>query len=199
MEQKQKPVIAMTIGDPAGIGPEIVLKAMKDDSILQYCRPIIIGHLKVLDFYNKLLKLGLNFHLIKNVKSARFMKDHLDVMDIENVLIPEVKPGENNALNGQAMLSYTEYAIELASQKEVDYIIAGPHTKKSVELAGIKFDGYPSFVAKLTNTSPDKYFLMLVSANFRIVNVTLHVSLREALDMIHKDRIYKRYSQLTSL
>ena len=92
--------------------------------------------------------------------------------------------------NGEAMLKYAECAVKLALNKKVDAVIGGPHTKESVELAGIKFDGYPRFVAQLTDTHPERTFLMLIAENLRIVNVTLHVPLRDALNMLTKELIY---------
>lgn len=188
---KNKPSIAITIGDPTGIGPEIVLKAMQTETIFDNCRPVIIGNVEVLKFYNELFDLGLNFHLIKRVGDARCTKGTVDVMNMEHVEIPEIKPGEDHALNGLAMLEYTESAVRLALKNEVDAVIGGPHTKKSVELAGVPFDGYPSFVSHLTDTPKNEYFLMLIANNLRIVNTTLHVSLREALNSINEELIYR--------
>ncbi|WP_017727647.1 PdxA family dehydrogenase [Halalkalibacterium ligniniphilum] len=189
-ESKEKPIIAITIGDPAGIGPEIVLKAMKTEKVFDQCKPVIIGNVEVLKFYNELLDVGLHFHLINDIQNAKFIKGTVDVFNMEHVSIPEIKPGESNPMNGIAMLKYTESAVQLALKKEVHAVIGGPHTKKSVELAGVPFDGYPGFVSKLANTPQNEHFLMLVSDNLRIVNVTLHVSLRKALTMINKQLIY---------
>jgi 4-hydroxythreonine-4-phosphate dehydrogenase len=191
MNDLTKPIIAITMGDPSGIGPEIVLKALLENSVYTLCKPIVIGDAKVLDKYIQMLQLPLIINIINDVQDASFISGAVDVIHIDNVDMNRLRIGENDAMNGIAMLEYTERAVTLAQHGKVHAVIGGPHTKKAVELAGIEFDGYPGYVAKITGTQNEEAFLMLVSGNLRIVNVTLHVSLRNALDMIRKDLVLK--------
>jgi 4-hydroxythreonine-4-phosphate dehydrogenase len=191
MNDSTKPIIAITMGDPSGIGPEIVLKALLEKGVYTLCKPLVIADAKVLDRYIQMLQLPLIINIINDVQDASFISGAVDVIHIDNVDMNRLRIGANDAMNGIAMLEYTERAVALALDGKVHAVIGGPHTKKAVELAGIEFDGYPGYVAKITGTHNEEAFLMLVSGNLRIVNVTLHVSLRNALDMIRKDLVLK--------
>lgn len=186
-----KPIIIITIGDPAGIGPEIALKALLDKKIYETCNPILIGDQNLLAWYNSLLQAPLTLHPITEPGEALFKYGVIDVIHIPNVKMDRLQIGETAADYGLAMLEYTDKALQLALAGKVHAVIGGPHSKKSVELAGVEFDGYPSYVAKVTGTKPEEAFLMLVSDQLRIVNVTLHVSLRKALQMINKEMVLK--------
>lgn len=189
--KNQKPVIVITIGDPAGIGPEIAVKALSNKSVYEMCNPILVGDERVLEWYINLLESPLTLHSISQPEQGIFTYGIIDVIHIPNVQMDELQIGHNDASCGLAMLEYTDRAIQIALNGNVQAVIGGPHTKKSVELAGIEFDGYPGYVAKVTGTKPEEAFLMLVSDQLRIVNVTLHVSLRNALSMIDKELVLK--------
>jgi 4-hydroxythreonine-4-phosphate dehydrogenase len=184
-----KPTIAITIGDAAGIGPEIVLKTLKEETIYNHCNPIVIGDRNVLDFYSKRYDIPVNVQAINRIRDAQFSVNNVNVIDTKNVNLTKLRPGENDAENGKAVLDDTTKAINFAQQGQISGVLAGPHTKKSIEMAGFEFDGYPSFVAKKTNTKTEETFLMLVSKQLRIVNVTLHVSLSKAVTMIDKELV----------
>lgn len=186
-----KPTIAITIGDAAGIGPEIALKALLNAETYERCNPLLVGDAKVLAYYIALLQAPLRLNAISSVQQAVFRPGTVDVVDLDNIDMSQFHPGENAAMNGLAMLQYTQKAVSLALSGQADAVIGGPHTKKAVELAGVEFDGYPGYVAKLTGTPLAETYLMLVSGSLRIVNATLHVSLRKALDMVKKELVLK--------
>lgn len=187
----RKPIIIITIGDPAGIGPEIALKALLDKKTYDTCQPILIGDQILLQWYINLLKAPLILHPITDPGEALFQHGVIDVLHMPNVKMDQLQIGGYAADYGLAMLEYTDKALQLALSGKAQAVIGGPHTKKSVELAGIEFDGYPGYIAKITGTKSEEAFLMLVSDRLRIVNVTLHVSLRKALQMINKELVLK--------
>ncbi len=189
MKTLVKPIIAITIGDAAGIGPEIAIKALQDPAVYHLCNPVIVGDAKVIEFYADLFHLSLKINIIEDIGSARFTFGVLDIVHIGNIRLDRLHIGAGDAMTGKAMLEYTDRAIELALTEKVSAVIGGPHSKKAVESAGIEFDGYPGFIARRTHTKNAEVFLMLVSENLRIVNVTLHVSLRSALRMIKKELV----------
>ncbi len=191
MAKKIKPIIAITMGDPAGIGPEIALKALSESNIYEICRPLLIADVKVLEWYTAEFGPPIHLNVINDVSDASFTYGTIDVIHLDNVSMNDLLIGENDARNGTAMLEYTKKAVDLSMEGKVHAVIGGPHTKKSVELAGIDFDGYPGYVAQLTGVPTEETFLMLVSGNLRIINVTLHVSLRQASEMIKKDLVLK--------
>lgn len=170
-----KPRIAIAIGDPAGIGPEIALKAALNRSVCEFCEPIIVGDFEVLARYAHTLR----------------KKPPENIVDLGAMNVNFLTPGESDAACGRAILEYAGRAIDIALAGEVNAVVACPQTQSSIKSAGIDFDGYPSYVAKRTGTDPDDVFMMLVSDRLRIVHVTLHVGVRAALDMIDRERIVR--------
>lgn len=170
-----KPRIAIAIGDPAGIGPEIALKAALNKSVCEFCEPIIVGDFEVLARYAHTLR----------------KKPPENIVDLGAMNVNFLTPGESDAACGRAILEYAGRAIDIALAGEVNAVVACPQTQSSIKSAGIDFDGYPSYVAKRTGTDPDDVFMMLVSDRLRIAHVTLHVGVRAALDMIDRERIVR--------
>ena len=165
--------VAIAIGDPAGIGPEIALKAAGDDRVRSRCRPVIVGDRAVLTHYAE--RLGLT------------VPD--EVVDVAALDAARLAPGSSTAACGEAILAYAARAIDMAMAGEADAVVACPQTQSSVAAAGIAFDGYPSFVARRTGTDPETVFMMLVSDRLRIAHVTLHLGLRAALARIDRPRV----------
>ena len=170
-----KPRIAIAIGDPAGIGPEIALKAALNSGVREFCEPVIVGDIEVLARYAHTLR----------------KKPPENIVDLGAMNVNFLTPGESDAACGRAILEYAGRAIDMAVAGEVDAVVACPQTQSSIKSAGIEFDGYPSYVARRTGTDPDDVFMMLVSDRLRIAHVTLHVGVRAALDMIDGDRILR--------
>jgi 4-phospho-D-threonate 3-dehydrogenase / 4-phospho-D-erythronate 3-dehydrogenase len=186
-----KPIIAITVGDVSGIGPEIALKSLIDPHSYDYCRPLLVGDSKVLSQYIKRFNMPLQLNPIHQVSEAKFSHGFVDLIDLDNIDMKNFSFGEGDSMTGRAMIEYTKKAITLALKGEVQAVIGGPHTKSSVEKAGIEFDGYPGLVARLTGTKEEDTFLMLVSGNLRVVNTTLHVSLKQAMELLNKSLIEK--------
>lgn len=183
----KKPVIGITMGDPASIGPEIAIKALLNKHLLEICNPVIIGDAAV--FKHIIKKLGLNARInsIKNIKDARFVYGEPDVYDLENVDMSQLQFGEISAMAGNASFEAVKKVIELALTYEVDATVTGPINKKSVNEAGHYFAGHTEIYAHFTNTK--KYAMLLVEENMKVIHVSTHVSLRQACDLVKKDRI----------
>ena len=173
-----KPRIAIAIGDPAGIGPEIAIKASLNRDVCDICDPVIVGDYEVLARYAHVLR-----------KSPPE-----NVVDVGAINVNFLTPGESDASCGRAILEYAAKAVDMAQAGEVDAVVACPQTQSSIKAAGIEFDGYPSWVARRTGTDPDDVFMMLVSDRLRIAHVTLHLGIREALDLIDTPRIVRTLS-----
>ena len=186
-----KPIIAVTTGDPAGIGPEIALKSAADARVRQVCQPLLVGDFGILEFFRARFNLPMALRSINGAAQAEFGDDAIDVLDVPNLLLENFEPGVATADCGRAILDYAARAVELALAGEADAIVAGPQTQKAIRAAGIDFDGYPGYIAGRTGTDPDDVFLMLYNDDLRIVHVTLHSSLRRALDLIDRDRVLK--------
>lgn len=171
-----KPIIAITIGDPAGIGPEIALKSAGHERVRDVCRPLLVGDAGILEFFRARFNLPFTLKSVPGPADAMFQDGVLDVLDVPNLKLDGFEPGVATADCGRAILDYASRAVELALAGEVAAIVAGPQTQKAIRAAGIDFDGYPRYIAARTGTDPDDVFLMLYNDDLRIVHVTLRKS-----------------------
>lgn len=183
----KKPVIAITMGDPASIGPEIAVKALLDKKVTSICKPLIIGDASVFTQIIDKLRLNALVHAIHSVAEAKFENGVIDVLDLNNTNIDQLQFGEISAMAGHASFEAVKKAIELAMNGEVDATVTGPINKKSINEAGHHFAGHTEIYAHFTNTK--KYAMLLVEENLKVIHVSTHVSLRQACDLVKKDRI----------
>jgi 4-phospho-D-threonate 3-dehydrogenase / 4-phospho-D-erythronate 3-dehydrogenase len=183
----QLPIIGITMGDPASIGPEIAIKALLKKEIYEICRPLVVGDAKVLQQIIDLLKLDAGINIVKDVKEAEFQFGVIDVFDLQNVELDKLKFGEISAMAGNAAFEAVKKVIELALAGEVDATVTGPINKKSINEAGHHFAGHTEIYAHYTGTK--KYAMLLVEENIKVIHVSTHVSLRQACDLVKKDRI----------
>jgi 4-hydroxythreonine-4-phosphate dehydrogenase len=182
-----KPIIAITMGDPASIGPEIAIKALLQENIYSICRPIIVGDAGVFQQIVSLLGLKATINVISNVADAKFELGKPDVLDLKNVEIDKLVFGEISAMCGEASFQSVKKVIELALDKQVDATVTGPINKKSINEAGHHFAGHTEIYAHYTGTK--KYAMLLVEENMKVIHVSTHVSLRQACDLVKKERI----------
>lgn len=182
-----KPIIAVTMGDPASIGPEIAVKALLQNNIHAICKPLIVGDAKVLEHIIAKLQLNATVHAIDKVSDAKFALGTIDVYDLKNMNMDELAFGEISAVAGHASFEAIRVAIELAMKKEVDATVTGPINKKSINEAGHHFAGHTEIYAHYTGTK--KYAMLLVEEHMKVIHVSTHVSLRQACDLVKKERI----------
>ncbi len=183
------PVIGITMGDPAGIGPEIACLALSAPEIYEICNPIILGDINVLEKNLELLKLNLKPKIINKIKSACFLYGEPEIIQLSDIDKDKLMPGISTAQNGTAMLSYIDKSIELAMAKKIDGIATCPITKTALKMAGSKFHGHTELFAKATDTI--NYNMMFVGSKLKIVLVTIHIPLSEVSKSISIDNIYQ--------
>lgn len=183
----QKPIIGITMGDPASIGPEIAIKALLNESIHAICRPLLVGDAGVFNDIVQRLKLPATVNAITAVKDAAFKMGTVDVLDLKNVDMSKLVFGEISAMAGNASFEAVKKVIDLAMVGDIDATVTGPINKKSINEAGHHFAGHTEIYAHYTGTK--KYAMLLVEENMRVIHVSTHVSLREACDLVKKDRI----------
>lgn len=184
------PILAITLGDPCGSGPEITAKAMADKKIYDICRPLIVGDACVLSQAIAFIGLEstLKVRAIKRVEDAGFVFGTIDVYEVGAVTNAKALAlGTVNALGGEAGFSYVKAAIELAMADKVHGTVTNAISKEAINLAGHHFSGHTEIYSHLTNTK--KYCMMLAHNDFRVAHVSTHVSLREACDRCKKERI----------
>ncbi len=183
----QLPILAITMGDPAGIGPEIVSRALADKQTYAKCRPVVTGDAAVMLQAVKLLSLPLTVHAIDSVSEARFEYGCIDVIDLHCVDMATFEYGKVQAQCGNAAFVSIIKAIDLAMADEVDGTVTAPLNKEALNLAGHHFDGHTEIYATFTHTR--KYAMLLADEFLRVIHVSTHVPLRKACDMVKKDRI----------
>lgn len=182
-----RPLIGITMGDVLGIGPEIIVKALSDELIYEACRPIVIGDIKFLLKAEQYLQTGLLFQAISSPKRAFYEKSVIACLDMD--LVPEsLELGRVSPEAGNAAFRFLEKAIDLAKQKQLDAICTAPLNKEALWKGGHHYAGHTEILAALTGT--DDYAMMLSSPKLKVIHVTTHVGLIDAVKQITPDRVY---------
>lgn len=186
--QPRLPRIAITMGDPAGIGPEVVLKAVAEEEVQRVCAPVIIGDAQLLAHTARTLDLHCGYDIVRRGEQ---LPDHLTgtlIYHLDNVE-GRIEPGVESGAAGKAAGGYIESAVELCASGSVDAIATAPINKRSLFLGGYSFPGHTEFLAHLTGT--EEYAMAFVAANLRIVLLSTHVPLSEAIRLVERDRFIR--------
>lgn len=186
--REEKVILGITMGDPAGIGPEISVKALADGKLYELCRPLIVGDACVMRDALQITGHGkLEIHPVHSVEEAYFRPGVIDVYDMQLVDRERLQRGQVSAMAGEAAFQYVKQVIELALAQKVDGTITNAISKEAIRLAGHPFSGHTEIYAEYTGTR--RYTMMLAHEGLRVVHVSTHVSLREACDRVKRDRI----------
>ena len=189
MTANAKPLIAIATGDPAGIGPEIAMKAALAPAVAALCNPILVGDAAIIARHAQACAIDAVIDPVERVENAKFTKGHIAVLVCPSAERDAIDFGGNSAASGRASLAAASAAIKAALAGEVDAVVAAPQNQTSIAMARIEFDGYPSFVARETGLPRSDVYLMLCFGDTKIVHTTLHVSVREAIAMITPERV----------
>ena len=175
------PRIGITMGDPAGVGPEVVMKALAGTAAYAVCRPLVIGDAKRMASTNALLNLRLKTRSITAPDQARFTHGTVDVIDL--ALVPVDMPyGKVSAVAGEAAYRYIERGVKLALEGAIDAICTAPINKEALNAAGHRYPGHTELLAKLTGTP--EVSLTLLAPRLRVIHVTAHIGLLDAIERI---------------
>lgn len=183
-----KPLIAIPMGDPAGIGPEIVIKTLADPTTQESARCIVVGSRKILERamgYPNMPRLEIQS--VAAPQDGDYLPGILNLIDLDNVDMEQFQVGKISGMCGQAAYQYIEKSIRLANSRDVDAVATTPINKESLRAGGVNFIGHTEIFSALTGT-PDPLTLFEVR-NLRVFFLSRHVSLRRACDMVTKDRI----------
>ncbi len=178
------PRVGITIGDAAGIGAEITLKALADEDLRKVCVPVIIGDAA---FLRKTARnLDLKFDFVEPAENLPTNINQTAVYDLKN-LTDEIKLGEDSAPAGKAAAEYIETAVRLWRENKLDAITTAPISKKAISLAGYDYPGHTEFLAFLTATP--EFAMSFFADKLRVVLLSTHVSLRDAIDLVKKENL----------
>ena len=183
--------VAISMGDPAGIGPEIALKAALDQRVRSVCLPLLVGDQRALRLHAEASRLAPPIRAYRTAAEIEWGGEGVALLDLDLLGNEPLVLGQINAANGRAAVEAAKAGVNAALQGWVDAVVAAPQTELAIKQAGIAFDGYPSLVARCTDVSEDDVFLMLCFDDKKIVHATLHVSLRRALELINPFRVGK--------
>jgi 4-hydroxythreonine-4-phosphate dehydrogenase len=184
-----RPILGISVGDPGGIGPEIAAKALNQGDIYEICRPLLVADTRVMVDVLRFTGLGLKLNRIQSPADGRFEHGTMDIFHLANMEVTGLRYKEVTPEQGQASFEYVAKLIELALKGAIDGTVTGPINKASINAAGHHFAGHTEIYAKLTKTRD--YAMMLAHGDFRVVHVSTHVSLREACNLVKKDRILR--------
>ena len=183
------PVLGVTMGDPAGVGPEIIARAAAESGVRRLSRPVVLGAASTMREALALVGSPLALHAVERIADCRWAEGTLEVLDLANVDMATLPRCEVSAAAGRAGYEYLERAIRLALAGEIDAIVTAPLNKEALAAAGVKHSGHTEILAELTNTRD--YAMLLMGKELRVIHVTTHVALRRVPDLVTRDRVLR--------
>lgn len=184
----KKPVIGITMGDAAGVGPEIIVKSLSHAAIYEICNPIVIGDFKHLERAVQLTESKAELHRISNVRESKFQYGIINCFDVD--LLPYDLPiGVVSPEAGNAAFQFLKTAISIAQKGDIQAICTAPLNKEAMQKGGHMYPGHTEILADLTGTKD--YSMMLSSPHLKVIHLTTHQGLIEAIQSITPERTYK--------
>ncbi len=186
------PVIGITMGDPAGIGPEIIIKTLSDNSIYNICCPIVFGDEKILK--RELKHAGHSFKLLNpdTIKDSSVTPGTISIIPVSSLDPDQTVYGKPDKKTGAAMAGYIRAAVSSALSGEIDAVVTAPINKKSLQDAGCDFPGHTEMLAHLTQTK--EFVMMLAGSSLKVVLVTIHCALNDVAQSLTTGRILQTIS-----
>jgi 4-hydroxythreonine-4-phosphate dehydrogenase len=181
--------IAITLGDPGGIGPEIALKAALDPRVTELASPLLVGDPRALALHARACGLAPTVREYRTAEAVDWGADGVKLLALDQFGDEMPALGQVRAAHGRAALGAAKAAIDAAMAGQVDAVVAAPHNETAIKEAGIAFDGYPGFLARCAGRAEEDVFLMLCFDAMRIAHATLHVPLARALSLVTKERV----------
>jgi len=183
-----KPIIGITMGDAAGIGPEIVLKSFRHHpELFAVCRPLVMGSAAVMRFYDDQLKTNVPMNVVSSPADAVYDEGAIDVLDLGLVDVAKLKISVIDPEVGRAAVIYTQEAGRMAMDGTIDAIVSAPLNKEAMRAAGYPFEGATQILGELTGSK--RYGMILIFGQLRIMMLTTHVSLRKACDAVTREKV----------
>ena len=174
---ERKPFIAITMGDPVGVGPEIIAKVIDSNELLPLCKTVVIGDAGVMRKLIEEQRLSIAVRSIASIADADPAPGKLDVLDLRNVNLATHAWGKPNASSGTAVVEYIKRAVDLALKNDVDAIVTAPISKEMMNAAGHHYAGHTELLAELTNTRD--YGMFFVGGGLRVILTTIHLALKD--------------------
>ena len=185
-----RPIIGITMGDPVGIGPEILVKALNDSTLYALCRPLILGDSHIIKKALTLLHVNNRVNIIKDPEQGQYLFNTLDIMDISNIDMNQSDLSRPTIETGTAMQDYITSGIDLALAGRISGLVTCPITKTAMKLAGSQFHGHTELLAHRTNAK--EYAMMLTGNKLKVILVTIHIPLSQVPASLTTEGILKK-------
>ena len=182
-----RPILAITLGDPAGIGPEVVLKALGHGEVFAACRPLVVGDRGVLERAAAWVDIRPRFEGIVEISNGRYEEGTVPLLDLANVELAEAPVGEVSAGAGRAAVEYVMRACDLAMAGQAAAVVTAPLNKEAMHRAGFLYPGHTELLAE--RTGAERVSMLLVGPTLRVVHVSTHVALEEAIRRVRPARV----------
>jgi 4-hydroxythreonine-4-phosphate dehydrogenase len=184
-----RPVLGVTMGDPAGVGPEIIARAGSNPEVRDRSRPVVIGSGEAMREALALVGSPLRLHAVTRVADCRWDAGTLEVLDLANVDMAALPRGAVSAAAGRAAYEYVERSVTLARAREVDGVVTAPINKEALAAAGMEHTGNTEILARLTDTQD--FAMLLMGHELRVIHVTTHVALRRVPELVTRERVLR--------
>jgi len=187
MHIEKRPLIGITLGDPCGIGPEVIVKALAQQRPYALCRPFVIGSASILERAMQFCRFSLPLRLIASPREVEGRLGTVEVLDLKNADPEACRPGFPSADGGRAAVESILKAIEYAMAGELHAMVTAPISKEAIQQAGFSYEGHTELLAERTGTKA--YAMMLVSGRLRALHVSGHCSVKEACERVKRERV----------
>lgn len=182
-----RPIIGITMGDPVGIGPEIILLSLCKPSIYNICRPLVIGDFQILDAVKKCVRSKLHIKSVKDPNEGIYKIGSIDLLNLSEIVPDKVLWGNPTVETGRAMIRYIKAASDLATQGHIAAMVTCPINKVAMQIAGCHYNGHTELLAERTKS--DNFAMMLAGNRLRVVLVTMHVPLKEVPSLLSEQKV----------
>lgn len=172
-----KPVIAITLGDPAGIGPEIIAKTLSDPETYRICNPLVVGDSDAMKMGLEVAGENLELYIIEKPAEAEYSHGTIDLIDLKNIDPEKLEMGKPAVMTGAACAEYVIHAADLALNNEVDAMVTAPLNKEALHMGGYNYPGHTELLAERSGTK--HYAMMLATGNLRVVHATTHIPFKD--------------------
>jgi 4-phospho-D-threonate 3-dehydrogenase / 4-phospho-D-erythronate 3-dehydrogenase len=195
----KQPILGVTMGDPAGVGPEIIARAAAEPAVRRDSRPVVIGAAATMQAALELIGSPLAAHAVARVADCRWADGTLEVLDLANVDMRALPRAAVSGAAGKAAYEYIERAVQLAQTGEIHGIVTAPINKEALAAAGMQHSGHTEILARLSDTRD--FAMLLLGHELRVIHVTTHVALRQVPELVTRERVLKtiRLAQTTMM
>jgi len=180
--KQMRPIIGITMGDPVGIGPEIILSALSEPEIYDICRPIVFGDAAILGAAGKILDQPARFSIVTDPSLGVFQHGRIDLIEPKKVGAPKTVWGRPTVETGRAMVAWIEAAVDMAMEGKIAAMVTGPINKKAMREAGYTYNGHTELLSE--RTQADSHVMMMAGDRLRVCLATIHTPLKDVPDMI---------------